>query len=324
MTQVFDSRTIELAETSSNDTRNETGTPAFVAERSGFNLGIEQFLQCPGSSRRVWDELSRVQEGQVFSPDASLYMGVGFFVEAIPDADTRQSYAQVSTNPQRSLGAGLHGSDKWIAKRCIFVINPNRGAAHLGELLRNHSTEPDTVDRFTQEYSKDWNPEWLRMIKGLDSFGSDTSITIGPANVVRQAVDLVLSVPCEDEGWDADFASELNRIIQRFGEAAIEELELELHDGQRGAEIVEEIVFQLGAIEHEPTRNKRFSILGQFLKSDDVRLRHMAALGFAEMNHPLAGDALRQAISLELSARLRRNLIRIIEKLERTQEWHAS
>ena len=162
------------------------------------------------------------------------------------------------------------------------------------------------------------------MIKGLDSFGSDTSITIEPVNVIRQAVDLALSVPCDDEGWDADFASELNRIIQRFGEAAIEELELELQDGQRAAEIAEEIVFQLGAIEHEPTRNKRFSILGQYLKSNDVRLRHMAALGFAEMNDPLAGDELRQAVSIKPSARLRRNLNRIIEKLERTQEWHAS
>ena len=322
MTQAFDSGTLEFTETSSNDTRHESGIRGAL-DRFAFDFDIEQLLQCPRSSRRVWEELSRVQE-EIFSADASLYMGVGFFIEAILDADARHLYPQVPTNPTWSLGPRLQSFDKWLPKRCIFVIDPHRGVTHSGAVFNAPSTKPEPVDHFTREFSKDWNPEWLRMIKGLDSFGSDTSITIEPVDRIRQAVDLALSVPRDEEGWDADFASELNHIVQFFGEAVVEELELELQDGQRNTEVIEEILFQLGTIEHEPTHHKRFSILGQFLKSDNVRFRHMAALGLAEMNHPLAEDELRRALCIEPSSRLRRNLNRIIEKLERTQECHAS
>jgi hypothetical protein len=323
MIQAFDSGTLELAETSINDTRYEAGIRGDLANSFALDFDIEQFLQCPGSSRRVWEDLSRIQEEQTFSSDASLFMGVGFFIEAIPDADTRHLYPQVPTNPLWSLAPRFQSFEKWFPKRCIFVIDPHRGVTHSGTLFSGPSTKPEPVDHFTRDFSKDWKPEWLRMIKGLDSFGSDTSITIEPVDGIRQAVDLALSVPCGEEGWDADFASELNRVVQFFGEAAVEELEFELQDGQRNTEVIEEVLFQLGTIEHEPTHHKRFLILGQFLKSDSVRFRHMAALGLAEMNDPLAADDLRQAVSIEPSSRLRRNLNRIIEKLERTQECHA-
>ena len=119
-----------------------------------------------------------------------------------------------------------------------------------------------------------------------------------------------------EDGMNTNFSTNLRRIIQDNGAAAINALERLVWKDGANVEVVEEALRQIGHMDHKSTHRSRLSLLKRALGSRNPRVRDAASIGIEAMEDPDAIECLQSAIKKEQSELLRRNLIDVLEQLQ--------
>ena len=287
---------------------------------------IDSILQCPNIIDGLWEGVTAYphEHETVASYEVASSRGIVYFCGA-PWGTSEQSFGFTGL-PSGALPEGL--VFQGLAGGCAFILEPTQSQTQAwGSPQSLDLSSGDELQGNATRRPSEWIPEWLSVIKVLGSLGSDTRNRFVTNRQINEGLDQLeddldqlMSVANEDEGWEADFADELNELVKKHELKGAERLRQELANGFRNFEVLEETLVQLGSLRHEDTLSSRFSILVEHLRSNNVRLRHAAALGIAESNHASAVKELRIAERLEDSSRLRKKLNQIILELERTQE----
>lgn len=119
-----------------------------------------------------------------------------------------------------------------------------------------------------------------------------------------------------EDGMNTNFSTNLHRIIQNNGVAAINVLERLVWNDDANVEVVEEALRQIGHMDHRSTHRSRLSLLKRALESRNPRVRDAACIGIEAMEDPDAIKCLQSAIKKEQSEQLRQNLIDVLEQLQ--------
>lgn len=146
----------------------------------------------------------------------------------------------------------------------------------------------------------------------------DASSAVDSPEVYLEIAEL-FRVP-EDEyfenGYQSDFGGALSRAIRRLGERAIDPVSHIITTQRARPHVIEEALRVLGRLQHEATKPYRRSLLERSLESSNPYMRDAAGLGIADMDDPASIPALRQAIAVESSRALRKDLTMVLRQLE--------
>ena len=120
------------------------------------------------------------------------------------------------------------------------------------------------------------------------------------------------------DGMDSTFGHRIYQSIAEHGSAAVAAWErVLLHTGNRN-ETGEELLRQIGLVQHPPSHDARLCFLTASLKHSEPRLRDAAGLGLSLLDDPSALPALREAHSSESQRWLRDGIRLVITQLEQT------
>ena len=136
--------------------------------------------------------------------------------------------------------------------------------------------------------------------------------------LVHEAADEVFS-----DGMESPFSRRLVATFETFGEVSIRAIARLIDSGSANAEVVGELLRQLGSIEDHFTHYSRLTILVNSLQDHDPRIRDAASLGIAALDNPIAIGAVRNALERESSPYLQRNLMLVLDQLQETK-WQGS
>ena len=122
------------------------------------------------------------------------------------------------------------------------------------------------------------------------------------------------------DGMRSQLAEDIHSAIIENGVPAVDALRHVLNDC-RGPAImaVEEILRQVGLLEHPPTQRHRLQLLADMLASDDGGTRDGALLGLSFMEDPSTLPYLRAALQREVEPWLVEGISQVIEELEQAQ-----
>ena len=119
-----------------------------------------------------------------------------------------------------------------------------------------------------------------------------------------------------EDGMSSNFAVFVHESIRYNGLAAVYAWERVLHRYGNVYETGEELLRQLGLLQHVPSHEVRLNVLIDNLDSPDPRIRDAAGLGLSFLDDPNALSPLRVAYQSETESWLRRNLNLVINQLE--------
>lgn len=159
--------------------------------------------------------------------------------------------------------------------------------------------------------SPDSTVQWVRP-------SADASSAVDALDVYPEIAEL-FRVP-EDEyfenGYQSDFGRALSRAIRRLGERAMDPVSHIITTQRARAHVIEEALRVLGRLQDEATKPYRRWLLERSLQSSNPYMRDAAGLGIADMDDPGSIPALRQAIAVESSHALRKDLTMVLRQLE--------
>ena len=118
-----------------------------------------------------------------------------------------------------------------------------------------------------------------------------------------------------EDGMGSEFATRVNESIVSYGPIAVAAWERVLWRMENANETGEELLRQLGLIEHLPSRARRLRVLKDSLKSHDSRIRDAAGLGLSFLDDTSALIALQSAYRRETEGWLKENLKLVIDQL---------
>lgn len=118
-----------------------------------------------------------------------------------------------------------------------------------------------------------------------------------------------------EDGMDSVFANRVRESIVNYGPIAVAAWERVLWRMENANETGEELLRQLGLIEHHSSRARRLRVLKDSLKSPDSRIRDAASLGLSFLDDTSALLALRSAYRRETESWLKENLKLVIDQL---------
>ena len=118
-----------------------------------------------------------------------------------------------------------------------------------------------------------------------------------------------------EDGMGSGFATRVHESIVNYGPVAVAAWERVLWRMQNANETGEELLRQLGLIEHSPSRARSLRVLKDSLKSSDSRIRDAAGLGLSFLDDSSALIALQLAYGRETEGWLKENLKLVIDQL---------
>lgn len=127
-----------------------------------------------------------------------------------------------------------------------------------------------------------------------------------------------------EDGMESEFSRTLISLIQTYGNAAVSALEAVLSEEQINAEVAEEALRWLGAVDHQESYKYRLWILQNGLRSPSARIRDAAGLGLAAMDDPGAIPTLQEAIAREQYEEVRQGFQLVLDQLEHTLRCRPS
>ena len=119
-----------------------------------------------------------------------------------------------------------------------------------------------------------------------------------------------------EDGMDTVFSNNLGRIIQDYGEDAIDALDSVMSSPHANVEIIEEALRQVGQIDDRHTHDCRLDLLKRKLGSLNSRIRDAASIGIADMNDLNAITSLQNAICNEPNELVKKNLKAVLIQLQ--------
>ena len=119
-----------------------------------------------------------------------------------------------------------------------------------------------------------------------------------------------------EDGMNSYFGSNLTRIIQAHGFAAVEEIEKLIHADGANTEVAAEALICTGRVNDDNTRRARLAVLERALESDNVCIRDAASVAIEFMDDPAAIDSIKKAIAKEECKPLRQNLRDVLVQLQ--------
>jgi len=125
-----------------------------------------------------------------------------------------------------------------------------------------------------------------------------------------------------EDGRETLFSNSLESLIRKEGTLALEIISDLLSNDRLHPEVAAEALRWIGHMEHDPTYDSRFALLGQALLNPSPQIRDGAALGLDFMEDASAIPLLQEAIERERIAALRSNLEQVLDELEKI--GHAS
>ena len=162
----------------------------------------------------------------------------------------------------------------------------------------------------TAEAAYKWNER--------DIDGSEASIAASRSRISSDIRTLFRNAAYEvfEDGMDSYFGSNLTRIIQAHGFAAVEEIEKLIHADCANTEVTAEALICTGRVDDDNTRRARLSILERALESDNACIRDAASVAIEFMDDPAAIDSIKKAIAKEECKPLRQNLRDVLMQLQ--------
>lgn len=118
-----------------------------------------------------------------------------------------------------------------------------------------------------------------------------------------------------EDGMGSEFANRVRESIVNYGPVAVAAWERVLWRMENANETGEELLRQLGLIEHHPSHARRLRVLKDSLKSPDSRIRDAASLGLSFLDDTSALLALQSAYGRETEGWLKENLKLVIDQL---------
>ena len=119
-----------------------------------------------------------------------------------------------------------------------------------------------------------------------------------------------------EDGMSSNFANHIHESIRNNGPVAVNAWECVLRRYGNVYETGEELLRQLGLLQHVPSHAIRLDVLLDNLASSDPRIRDAAGLGLSFLDDPNALASLRIAYQSETESWLRRNFSLVIDQLE--------
>jgi hypothetical protein len=119
-------------------------------------------------------------------------------------------------------------------------------------------------------------------------------------------------------GTDSNFSQRIARLVLMYGGDAFGTLAATLTDARVPVTVLGELFRAVGRIRHSTTKDDQREFLLRFLGAPDVRVRHVAATGLAELDDPATIPALQTALTAERSERLRMHLQLVLDQLQAT------
>ena len=172
-----------------------------------------------------------------------------------------------------------------------IIVQPTLVFAEHGRLKSEGATDAEDSDLL-------WEGQLLRYL----------------GQIIREATEQVFL-----DGMESTFSRQLSWAIKIFGYVAIQSIERVLTSGEGNAEVLGEILRQLGSVEDPLTQHGRLTILIDNLQAPDPRIRDAAALGIAALDDPTALSTVQTALDRETSPKLRNNLNLVIGQLQATK-----
>jgi hypothetical protein len=119
-------------------------------------------------------------------------------------------------------------------------------------------------------------------------------------------------------GTDSNFSQRIARLVLMYGGDAFGTLATTLSDARVPVTVLGELFRTLGRIRSATTHDDQRDLLLRYLGAPDVRVRHVAATGLAELDDPAAIPVLQTALAAERSERLRMHLRLVLDQLQAT------
>jgi hypothetical protein len=121
-----------------------------------------------------------------------------------------------------------------------------------------------------------------------------------------------------DFGAESHFAQRIAGLVLQYGGEALGTFEAMITESCMPLTVLGELFRTLGRIRGATTHDDRRAVLLRFLAAPDIRVRHVAATGLAELDDPAAIPALQTALTAERSERLRSHLRLVLDQLQAT------
>ena len=118
-----------------------------------------------------------------------------------------------------------------------------------------------------------------------------------------------------EDGMDSEFAVRVRESVTTHGSVAVAAWERVLWSAGNVNETGEELLRQLGSVEHPGSRTRRLRVLKDSLRSPDSRIRDAAGLGLSYLDDLSALAALKDAHDRESEGWLRESLKLVIDQL---------
>lgn len=162
----------------------------------------------------------------------------------------------------------------------------------------------------TAEAAYKWNEGYIDRL--------EASITASSSRMLADIRTLFRNAAYEvfEDGMDSYFGSNLTRIIQAHGFAAVEGIEKLIHADGANTEVAAEALICTGRVNDDDTHRARLSILERALESDNACVRDAASVAIEFMDDPAAIDSIRKAIAKEECKPLRQNLRDVLVQLQ--------
>jgi len=119
-------------------------------------------------------------------------------------------------------------------------------------------------------------------------------------------------------GTVSNFSQRIARLILMYGGDAFGTLAATLSDARVPVTVLGELFRTLGRVRNVTTHDDQRDFLLRSLGAPDVRVRHVAATGLAELDDPVTIPALQAALAAERSERLRMHLRLVLDQLQAT------
>lgn len=152
---------------------------------------------------------------------------------------------------------------------------------------------------------------------------SDTSNAINDellreSALVKHLTPYVLEARAETfvDGMASAFGGRVCQSIVEHGSVAIAAWERVMERTDNAYETGEEMLRQIGLLEHAPSHGARLRVLTDSMRHEDPRIRDAAGLGLSFLDDASALPNLREAYSAESEPWLRANLEQVIAQLE--------
>ena len=119
-------------------------------------------------------------------------------------------------------------------------------------------------------------------------------------------------------GADSNFSRRIARLVLQYGGEGLATLEATIIESRAPVNVLGELLRTIGRIRSATTHEDQRAFLLRFLSARDIRVRHVAATGLAEMDDPATIPALQTALGAEPSERLRLHLRLVLDQLQAT------